>query len=246
MSTKTQIKIPTGTNATKDNFYTQSAGGNESRTYIPGMKRKSDGTNKAEDVAEEQTSEPLHIILQSRPVAGILYSVSRDNCGEVFPIYVGRNLIGCEPECDVYLTEETVSPNHAVLLIRVIPLKDGGKKVTMSISDHSSDFGTAVNGEQISDDIQSISAGDIIQIGNSYQFVFIPLDADKYDLKPVAGFVATPRVENRPVINNDYMAYMLPPTDNTIYPDAVGEEDELTFYGRSKKAKEDHSNKKTL
>lgn len=244
MSAKNQIKVPGPTGNVGNSLYTQTAGSKESRTFIPGMRRKTEEADSSSDNNLPPT-QPLQIELQARPLAGVLYSVSRDNCGEIFPVYVGRNIIGCEPESDVYLTEETVSPQHALLLIRMIPMKDSSKKVTMSITDSGSDFGTAVNGEQITDDIQSLAAGDVIQIGNSYQFAFIPLDADVYGLAPSSSFVPTPREENRPINTNDYLSFMLP-IDNNVYPDAVGEAEEALFYGRSKKKKEDHSNKKTL
>lgn len=245
MGEKTQIKIPSANSDKCNSLYSQTAGIKESRTYIPGMKTKGTDGNSAENISDPLVT-PLHIIFQNRPIAGILYSVSRDACGEIFPVYVGRNIIGSAPECDIYLTEESISQKHAILLIRIVTLSNGEKKVTMSLSDTDSDFGTRINDEFISDTIQPLSAGDIIQVGKAYQLVFIPIDAHSYGLAPVDGFTSIPRVENRPDINNDYLKYMLPYQDNAIYPDSVGEDDELTFYGRSKGPKEDHSNKKTL
>lgn len=227
-----------------DSFYTQSAEAkNESRTYIPGMKRKSEVA--AAQHNDQPASQAVRIDLQNRPLAGVLYSVSRDNCGELFPVYIGRNTIGSKPDCDIYLTEKTVSPDHAILLIRKIALPDGNRKVTMSISDYGSEFGTLINGSRLEEDVESINPGDIISIGSAYTFYFLPLDADEIGLGQAANFQATPRVENRPTVSTDYLAYM-PPVDNTVYPNAVGKEDEQTFYGRSTKKKEDHSNRQTL
>ena len=135
-----------------DSFYTQSPdAANDNRTYIPGMKRKAETAAAGEsgDAGNQQT---VRIELQSRPLAGVLYSVSRDNCGELFPVYIGRNTIGCKPDCDIYLSEETVSPDHAILLIRKIGMPDGSKKVTMSIWDYESQYGTRINGERLDDD----------------------------------------------------------------------------------------------
>ena len=226
-------------------FYAPSPGIRDNRTYIPGMKR-SDNPTSPNTERQQVDNVPLRIEFQNRPVAGILYSVSRDSRGEVFPVYVGRNIIGSHHECDVYLTEETVSSKHAVLLIRLLKGKDGEKITTMSLSDAEAVHGTSINGEQIIDDVCPIDAGDILGFGKAYRFVFIPLDAEKFGLTTDLSFVSIPRKENNPVVNNDFMKYMLPFVDNTVYPDAVGEQDEFTFYGRTKKAKEDHSNKKTL
>ena len=215
------------------------------RTYIQGMKRKED---VAQNPVAPQQADPrvVDIRLQNRPVAGMLYSVSCDGCGEIFPVYVGRNTIGCQPDCDVYLTEQTVSPNHAVLLIRVIPDETGRRRVTMSLTDYDSEFGSSVDGEKLGYDRQPLSGGEIIQIGNAYKFYFVAFNADVCGLGVSRNFVPVPRVENRPVIVQNIAESFLSPFDNEVYPNAVGEEDERTFYGRTYAKKEDHSSKKTV
>lgn len=256
MSQKTQIsrrsdvslppvpgQAPAPAPQAENSFYTQSAGAPEGRTFIPGMKRKS---YDAAPQAEEAPSQTVRLDLQSRPLAGVLYSVSRNSLGEIFPVYIGRNSIGSQPVSDIYLSEKTVSPEHALLLIRKLSLPDGTRRVTMSISDYSTEYGTKVNDQCLDEDVVEIQSGDTLQIGRAYRFVFIPLDAEQYDLFTATNFEATPRVENRPTVNADYQAYMEEPVDTTVYPDAVGEEDEMTFYGRSQQKKEDHSSKKTL
>lgn len=227
-----------------DSFYNPTAGREaDNRTYIPGMKRKASGASGADQSAESQA---VRIDLQTRPVAGVLFSVSRDNCGELFPVYIGRNTIGNSPQSDVYLSEASVAPEHALILIRKIEMPDGSKKITMTISDTGSEFGTFVNNEELEDDIVPIKAGDIIRIGSAYNFQFVPLDADIAGLFKSTNFRATPRVENRPVVTEDYRLYMVPRADEKVYPNVVGEEDEFTFYGRTKEKTEDHSSKKTL
>lgn len=228
-----------------DSFYNPSAGNNENRTYIPGMKRKQPAAGE-DSSATSQDTQSVRIELQSRPVAGILFSISKDNCGEIFPVYVGRNTVGNNPESDVYLSEETVDKDHALILIRKVTLGDGTKKTTMTISDSGSEFGTCVNDIPLDDDIIPIKPNDRIQLGNAYVFQFIPLDAESAGLATSANFKATKRVENRPIVSNDYMNYIGKVVDDKIYPTSVGEEDEQTFYGRSTKQKEDHSSKKTL
>lgn len=215
------------------------------RTYIQGMKpRATAGTDRAEQLPDERA---VKITLQPRPIAGILYSVSRDVCGEIFPVYVGRNTIGCNPESDIYLNEETVSPNHAVLLVRSIQDGSGNRSVTMNITDYDSEFGTAVNGVKLGYDRQSLQGNEIIQIGNGFYFIFVPLDPVPYGLGQVQGFVSTPRfnAEPSPVERMNEDIYM-PAPNEPVYPTSVGEADENTFYGRTYAKKEDHSSKKTI
>lgn len=245
MSQKTRIDSRVAPDNTANTLYAQSEGnGALNRTFIPGMKRK----NLAEDKASQESSaagDSFRLEFQSRPVAGILYSISRSQLGEIFPVYVGRNTIGNNPEADIYLSEATVAPNHGLLLIRMITFPDGSVKVTMSISDQGSEYGTRINGVRLDEEVSSLSPNDLITVGNAYQFLFIPLDPKVSGLYVAEDFQATPRVENRPVINTDYLNY-ISAVDNTVYPNAVGEADEQAFYGRSVKAKEDHSSKKTI
>lgn len=245
MSQKTRIDSQAASDNVADSLYAQTEGkGSLNRTFIPGMKLK----NVVEDEAGQDASgahDIFRLEFQSRPVAGILYSISRSQLGEIFPVYVGRNTIGNNPESDIYLSEATVAPNHALLLIRMITFPDGSVKVTMSISDQGSDYGTRINGVRLDEEVSGLSPNDLVSVGNAYKFLFIPLDPHVSGLNVAEDFKATPRVENRPMINTDYLNY-ISAVDNTVYPNAVGEADEQAFYGRSVKAKEDHSSKKTL
>lgn len=227
-----------------DSLYGRSAdNGNIKRTYIQGMKpRVEDQDNNSAEAHQEKRA--LHIELQSRPVAGVLYSVSCDGCGEIYPVYVGRNTIGSNHECDVYLCEETVSPNHAVLLVRAIE-NENGRQVTMSLTDYDSEFGTAVNGIGLGYDREPLKGNEIIQIGNAYRFVFIPLDAASFGLEPEKGFISTPRKENKPTAHPNSEMYNAN-NDTEVYPNSVGADEERNFYGRSIAKKEDHSSKKTI
>lgn len=262
MSAKTQLIRPDGQNEIPqtpkhpapaggvDSLYAQSvesSANNIKRTYIQGMKPRKVGTDNYTSAPSEKASPRVtDIELQERPLAGILYSVSCDECGEIFPVYVGRNTIGSDAQSDIYLSENTVSPNHALILVRVINSGARGRMVTMSISDNNSDFGTAVNGESILDDIVPIKAGDIIQIGNAYHFVYTPLRADQFGLSPIRSFQPTERAKNRPEVHSDFRNFIVINEDNDVYPNAVGEEHENTFYGRTKAKKEDNSSKKTM
>lgn len=231
-----------------DSFYSKSPNiKNDTRTFIPGMRKKDD------PLPDAAMAPAVRLEFQQRPIAGILYSVSRDLQGEIFPVYIGRNTIGSSPESDIYLSEESVSPEHCLLLIRKLRLKDGSKRETMSISDIGSRFGIAINGRSLEEEVEPIKMGDIIRIGNAYNFIFIPLDSEDFGLHKSSNFNAIPRKENRPPVNTEFIAYMMPTAigsvqsvDNTVYPNTVGEEDEQTFYGRTTRKKEDHSDKQTM
>lgn len=233
-------------NPAKGGLYSQSAkSSNIRRTYIAGMKPREDKkTSGQEEMSDD--GRYTRINLQERPLAGILYSVSRDTAGEIFPIYVGRNTIGSEPECDVYLPEDTVSSNHAVLLVRMLPNDEGGRTMTVSITDYDSEFGTAVNGTAVEYDPARLSGMERIMIGNAYNFIFIPLDQNALGLIPDSSFRAMPRKDFRGNAVTNANAFYAPASDEDIYPSAVGEEDEHTFYGRSFRKKEDHSGNKTI
>lgn len=220
------------------------------RTVIQGMKpRKSidDAPNGSASPTENDRHEAIEI--QQRPIAGILYSVSRDGLGEIFPLYVGRNTIGSEEKCDVYLSEDTVSPNHAVLLIRMLPDNTGKRIMSVSITDYDSDFGTAVNDRKVGFDSCALSGGEIIRIGNAYSFLFTPLDSGRHNLTPAMNFIPVPRVKARnetSPTSSPTSSFYAPAPQEEVYPTAVKEEDEFTFYGRTYAKKEDHSSNKTI
>lgn len=229
----------------QDSFYNPSSiEDNDKRTFVPGMKRKIISTDGSQQ--DTPKPQPFKIELQSRPIAGILYSVSKDSYGELFPVYVGRNTIGNSDDADVYLSEESISSVHALILIRKISMADGSKKSTMTISDSGSKHGTFINDIPLDEDIVPISTSDLIRFGKTYRFQFIPLDPDVVGLFTSSDFKATPRKENRPIINNDFINYMQPPKAEEMFPSSVGEQDEQTFYGRSTKRKDDNSSNKTL
>lgn len=247
MDKKTQINVPGSAPQTPPPFNGGLYGRSENnanikRTYIQGMKPRNQ-ENQPDKIGKPDTR-AVRFELQERPIAGILYSVSRDSLGEIYPVYVGRNTIGCEAECDIYLTEQTVSPNHAVLLVRMLPNSDGSRTMNISLTDYDSDFGTAVNGMKLGYDREPLSGNEIIQIGNSYQFLFVPLDASRYGLGSIPGFMSIPRKEMKQEI--PVSSFYAPAPPEEIYPSVVGEQEENIFYGRTVAKKEDHSSKKTV
>lgn len=222
-------------------MYVQTPGVSVNRTRIAGVEPRAVNSDNLPDTYNG-----------GRKIAGILYSVSRDGSGEIFPLYVGRNTIGSEPECDVYLSEDTVSSNHAVLLIRMIPDESGIRRPVASITDYDSDFGTFAGDCCVGFDPCPLRGNEIIRIGNSYSFIFIPLDADKFGLEQSAGFKPVPRKDvntsgpGYESAGSQSASFYQPAAEEEVYPSAVGVEDENTFYRRSYKQKEDHSSNKTI
>lgn len=200
------------------------------------------------NVADEQGLRAVResiVKLQSRPLFGILYSVSCDAFGEIYPLYVGRNIIGSVPEADVYLAEESVEHSHAIILIRNFRDEDG-TMTTTSIVDNDTWSGTRLNGSELGCEKAYLRNGDRICVGNCYEFIFIALDPEnmkislREDFRPIKRVVYNPYT---PVVHVNESHFI---DDGIVYPSVVGAEDEATFYGRSKKKEEDHSVNKTV
>ena len=134
---------------------------------------------------EPQPDKTPKIIMQDRPIVGVLFSVSRKTFGEIFPVYLGRNVIGRDSSCDIILNETTVSERHGVLVVKFNPAI---KKHVSSITDTNSSCGTALNGEQIYYDTHVLENNDHILVGTAYELVYIRLDADTLNLKPCPFF----------------------------------------------------------
>lgn len=219
---------------------------NIKRTYIAGLKPNGEVSSSAQDenTSKKEDRRIVEIHLQERPLAGVLYSVSGGNLGEIFPVYAGRNTIGGAPESDIYLSECSVSSNHAVLLVRILS-ENGTPVVKMSITDYDSEYGTYVCGNRMGFDKEPLYGNELIQIGGAYQFLFVPLNPFANGMAPSTAFSPVPRKDTtgiRRLSEDSYAPYV----DTTVYPSAVGEEYERTFYGRTLAKKEDHSAKKTI
>ncbi len=244
MGQKTHISTPSSIPNAAD-VYAPTQGANIRRTCIQGMSSKPQGGTE-----DAKKGRAVRLNLQSRPLAAILYSISHDALGEIFPIYVGRNTIGSDPEMDVYLPEESVSPCHAIILIRHVPDADGNIKVTMNICDSDSQNGTIVNDTQVSYDRESLYGNEIITIGKAYRFLFIPLHGDidgRLYVDPE--FKALERKDLQDggnVIITANLYETNTPKAKEIYPNAVGESEEATFYGRTKPKVADNSSNLTI
>lgn len=214
-----------------------------SKTYIPDIYR-----NAAEEIADEQTSQnDIELKLQSRTIVGALFSISHLSTGELFPIYIGRNTIGSSEDSDICLSEETVSPNHAVLLVRAVEESDGKRTLKIYMTDYDSEFGTMVGDVALEYDKIECRDHDIISVGCNYKFLLCLFDADRYGLQVSNGFKVIVRQKAMAAGNDDanVMPFQRIASQPNI-PSTIGEGDEFAFYGRTKETDEDHSTNKTV
>lgn len=142
-----------------------------SGTYVPGNLQTPAGTKMTE-----------------KPIIGFLYSVSRTPSGEFWPLHIGSNTIGRSSECDVCLSEGTVSEQHAVLVVRMMK---NPEKVIASVCDARSTMGTMINGESLGFDQRECFNGDIITIGAHYDLYFILIDVKQIGLNVCRDFIPT-------------------------------------------------------
>lgn len=214
-----------------------------SKTYIPDIYR-----NAAEEIADEQTSQnDIELKLQGRTIVGALFSISHLPTGELFPIYIGRNTIGSSEGSDICLSEETVSPNHAVLLVRAVEGSDGKRTFKIYMTDYDSEFGTMVGDVALEYDKIECRDHDIISVGCNYKFLLCLFDADRYGLQVSSGFKVIVRQKAVAAGNDD--ANVMPFQRNAQQPNipsTIGEGDEFAFYGRTKETEGDHSTNKTV
>lgn len=111
---------------------------------------------------------PRNISFQPRILAGVLFSISKYLLGEVFPVYMGQNLIGCSEDSDIRLQEATVSPTHACIHV----LRDEEKGTYSATIDGGSGYDFSVNGLDARYETLSLNDGDILDIGSHYRLLF--------------------------------------------------------------------------
>lgn len=128
-----------------------------------------------------------------KPIVGFLYSISKSASGEFWPLRIGSNSIGRSADCDVCLSEATVSEQHAVLVVRQMK---NPEKIIASICDARSTCGTLINGESLGFDQRECFNGDIITIGEHYDLYFILIDAKQIGLNVCREFIGTQAVGN--------------------------------------------------
>ena len=174
-------------------FYSRNAGGRpvQRGTYVPGMsdRQPANVSRNANATVVESAGQPPRgtPIQMGKPIVGFLYSVSRTAAGEFWPLQIGQNTIGQSTNCDVVLSEGTVSQEHAVLVVRKMK---NPEKVIASISDARSTNGTMLNGVSLGFSAEECKNGDVITIGDNYQMYLILVDAASLGLKVSEEFIA--------------------------------------------------------
>ena len=124
--------------------------------------------------------------LNTKPVVGFVYSISRQGVGEYWPLHVGANTIGSAPNCDICLREATVSAEHALLVVRKMK---NPEKTIASIADARSTNGTMVNGESLGFSAVECVNGDVITVGENYELVLLLIDTKALGLKVAENFM---------------------------------------------------------
>lgn len=110
---------------------------------------------------------------------GFLFSVSKDESGEYWPIKLGNNTIGSSFSDDIVLSQKSVSAQHAVLNAE----RQNGKLV-MKIKGNGN---VMLNGLEITTETVCRDR-DILTIGDAYQLLLLFVDVDKYGLKKAENF----------------------------------------------------------
>jgi len=163
------------------NLNSQNRGG----TVVPGI-------NDCSQNAQQSWPQQLGNVGSKKPVAGFLYSISRQGIGEYWPLHVGPNFIGSSPECDICLREGTVSARHAELVIRKMK---NPEKMVASISDTRSTNGTMINGESLSFSAVECYNRDVLTVGENYVLVLILIDVNQFGLCRAEQFIAMDQQE---------------------------------------------------
>ena len=159
------------------------SGDDSQRTYVPGVNKQPSPTPTKGSVISSipQTASPQingrQLVLQERVVVGVLFSISRGLLGEIFPLYLGKNIIGQSVNCDITLNEKNVSNEHAILHIR-----KNGNLYESSITDFNSTYGTRVNDIDARYDTVPVKENDILVIGNHYKFIVKFFEVERYGL----------------------------------------------------------------
>ena len=229
-------------------------------TYVPDLYRQ-----VAEEMLAEQCGTPAvntshrTLIIQNRPMIGVLYSISAGLEGELFPVYIGRNTIGSDPSCDICLLETSVSSMHGLMLARKQINEYGEEYISVILSDNNSSCGTMVNSEKLSFDKVECADGDVITVGNNYVLILSLFNAIN-KLSVAHGFDRISNLATNPEAEEEMHAAVIveQKTIEDVTSDHSNEGDHSTnitkdpqedasldFYKPTKKQGQDHYNNKT-
>lgn len=127
-------------------------------------------------------------------IFGFLFSVSKTEAGEYWPLYLGGNSIGRDQQNTIVLSESTVSESHADIHV----ISRSGK-LTVYITDAHSKTGTLLNGNLLRGEAD-LNNGDILTIGEHYELLVIIINPVELGLRAIPEFVsASPAPSQGPV-----------------------------------------------
>ena len=155
-------------------------------TVVSGMTDNPVNPQRASSIGQPCPTKGMPL-LSEKPIVGFLYSVSKTAVGEFWPLQIGQNTIGKNPDCDVILPEGTVSSDHATLVVRKMK---NPEKIIASICDAHSTNGTMLNGVSLGFAAEECKSGDIITIGDHYELALILVDAASMGLSVSEDFLA--------------------------------------------------------
>ena len=218
-----------------NDFYSRS-GNDDNRTYIPGVAAKqpqaevSAGAVGAVPTPIGMTNEAdsRHFALQNRVVVGVLFSLSHGLLGEMFPLYLGRNIVGYTENCDVRLLENTVSSEHAIIYIKKDESVTG---YNITITDYNSTYGTLVNNLDGRYETLQVNENDVLTIGKHYRLLVKMFNTDKAALQEEPEFEA---------MQNNAQVAMAQPSSASNYSSNVSND----FYTPS--SKDEQSSARTV
>lgn len=172
---------PNQTNTRGNKSYARtSINGQNNHTIFPGM-------NNANENHRVIQNQPASSHANGKPIVGFLYSISRTGVGEFWPLHIGQNIIGQSNECDIVLSEGSVSQKHANLHINRMKKPE---KTEATISDLGSTNGTQVNENSVSvaRPVECVN-GDIITIGENYDLLLVLIDTKALGLHISENFI---------------------------------------------------------
>lgn len=152
-------------------------------TIVPGRNYSKSSVSNSNSVSNPIVTECQ---MDSSPVVGFLYSISRQGVGEYWPVKLGRNTIGRSSNCSIQLCEASVSDLHASLSVKI--MKSTGHLVA-SIRDEGSKTGLFLNDQELDYEGYPCKNLDVIVVGASYKLLLILIDAVEYGLSAAENFV---------------------------------------------------------
>jgi len=130
---------------------------------------------------------------EDRKLVGYFTSYSKTLKGESWNIYEGRNLIGKSNECDITLSEATISEKHAMLVVRQ---NADTKELMFAIADQQSSNGTFLNSRDTAYQTVLCKHGDIVKIGE-YHLLLFCIDTIKLGLSKNENFKSLESVSDK-------------------------------------------------